>query len=213
MSELEPQPDQFLSPSETKHWEELPSAKRQFSYLCGRIAAKNALRRLLPAVDSKSIDIEQGVFTQPVVSSATAHGLQVSISHTEGISGAIAFPEKHPMGLDLETICSGEDHTIRSQLTEKEIKQHRELPYAGAVGYTLMWTIKESLSKVLKCGLTTPLSVLEIDTINCDGPVLISTFSNFAQYKGLSVILDDVVLSIVLPKQTDLKLEFLTLKS
>ncbi len=212
LNELEPQLAQFLSPSETKRWKELPSAKRQFSYLCGRIAAKNALRRLLPSVDPRSIDIEQGVFAQPVVSSAAAHGLQVSISHTEGIAGAIAFPEKHPMGLDLETICPEEDHTIRSQLTEKEIKKHQELPYAGPVAYTLMWTIKESLSKVLKCGLTTPFSVLEIDTINYDGPVLVSTFSNFAQYKGLSVILDDLVLSIVLPKQTDLKLEFLTLK-
>ncbi|NOY00569.1 MAG: 4'-phosphopantetheinyl transferase superfamily protein [Verrucomicrobia bacterium] len=212
LTELEPQRHQFLSPSESKRWEKIPSDERRFSFLCGRIAAKKALNRLLPSIDPTAIDIEEGVFAQPVVSSTAAHGLQVSISHTGGIAGAIAFPEKHPMGLDIETTCSGEDPTIRSQLTEKEIKIHRELPYADPLGYTVMWTIKESLSKVMKCGLTTPFSVFEIDDINSDGPVHLATFSNFAQYKALSVILNDVALSIVLPKQTDLNLEFLTLE-
>ena len=70
----------------------------------------------------------------------------------------------------------------------------------------MIWTIKESLSKVLKCGLMTPLHVLEIAEIDCKRPIRVSTFKNFAQYKVLSVVMGDVALSICLPKRTELDL-------
>lgn len=198
-----------LTTAENARLDGIPSERRRFSFLCGRVAAKAALVRLRPGSDPAVTEIAEGVFGQPVVSGANLAGVQVTISHAEGIGGAIAFPEAHPMGLDIETVRPDLDRTIQTQMTAREMELHRALPLASSTGFALLWTIKESLSKVLKCGLMTPMAIFEANTIEASRPVFVTTFANFAQYKTLSVVRGGTVISVTLPKRTEVNLDFL----
>jgi 4'-phosphopantetheinyl transferase len=198
---------EYLSQPELARYDQIPVDRRRFTFLCGRFAAKKALCRMRPSLDPASFHIAEGVFGQPILPSADLHGLQVGISHTDRIAVALAFAEAHPMGIDIESIREDREGAIRSQMTEREMILHRSLPCPESAGYTLLWTIKESLSKVLKCGLMTPFAVLEIDQIDAGRATWVSTFRNFPQYKTMSRIWRDEVLSITLPKRTALNLD------
>lgn len=200
---------QYLSPAEAARYDGFPADRRRFSFLSGRIAAKTAIHRLHSSGARSELEIAEGVFGQPLVRGVREEGCQVTISHTDRMGGAIAFPEAHPMGLDIESIRPESDRTIESQMNSREIALLRGLPLASSTAYALGWSIKESLSKVLKCGLMAPFSIFEIQTIDAAGPVLVSSFVNFAQYQVFSVPLADTVLSIALPKKTTLGLDFL----
>jgi len=65
-----------------------------------------------------------------------------------------------------------------------------------------VWTMKEALSKALRCGLTVPLNLLEVRAavLQRDGS-LRSEFSNFSQYKCQTWVVSPCVLSIALPLQ------------
>ncbi len=67
------------------------------------------------------------------------------------------------MAIDIETINSDKDDTILTQLTDNEQKLAASL--LSSPSLQLLWTIKESLSKVLKCGLTVPFELLEVESI------------------------------------------------
>lgn len=199
----------YLSPGESARFDSSSVERRRFSFLSGRIAAKSALKGINPALDLTAVDIVEGVFSQPVVHAPDMPGHQVTISHTAGLGGAIAFPEEHPMGLDIESVRPEGDPTIRSQMTEKEKGFHASLPFAPSTGYALVWSMKESLSKVLKCGLMAPFNILELGTMDATQTVILGSFTNFSQYKVLSVVIGDTVVSITLPKRTELDLRFL----
>ncbi len=207
LDELMPWRERYLAAEENRRWETLLAERRRFSLLAGRITAKLALARLRPNLVPAQVEIGEGVFGQPVV--AKVAGLHVTISHADGIGGAIACPAEHPIGLDLETVRPELDRAITTGLTPAEHKLHRSLPLTASVGYAALWTIKESLAKILMCGLTTPLQVLEVATIDLSHLVLVSTFSNFAQYKALTLRRGRFVLSIALPKRTEVDLDFL----
>ena len=199
----------FLSPAEVARYAGFPADRRRFSFLSGRMAAKAAIGRIHSSARATEIEIGEGVFGQPIVRGGGIAGCQVTISHTDGMGGAIAFPEEHPMGLDLESVRPESDLTIESQMSSREMALLRGLPFDPSTNRALGWSMKESLSKVLKCGLMSPFSIFEVQAIDAKGPVLISTFVNFAQYQVLSVSFGRAVLSIALPKKTNLALDFL----
>ena len=160
----------FLHPIEEAYFSGLTHPRRQHSYLLGRYCAKQAIRACHNDVDVKEISIEAGVFDHPVVTYEAHSPLQVSISHTSDFGAAVAFPEVYPMAIDVETICPSKGDTIKSQLSSAEQKL-RLFSYKGGeqdhetTQLTLLWTVKEALSKALRCGLTVPFEVLEIEPI------------------------------------------------
>jgi phosphopantetheinyl transferase (holo-ACP synthase) len=74
------------------------------------------------------------------------------------------------------------------------------------VGYALLWTMKESMSKILKTGLTITFNLLEIDTLNKTGLTVTGTFTNFTQYKAIASHRTTYVCSVTVPRQTDVDL-------
>ncbi|WP_032113934.1 4'-phosphopantetheinyl transferase superfamily protein [Candidatus Paracaedibacter symbiosus] len=67
---------------------------------------------------------------------------------------------------------------------------------------TLFWTVKEALSKVIKCGFTIPSELLEIGDIQLKENYVESKFKNFQQYQALSFSVANYVCSIVHPKNS-----------
>ena len=198
----------LLGESETAYFSTLRFARRQRSYLLGRYAAKTALSAALSEPDLRAIEIERGVFEQPIVRYDRNSGWGVTISHTEELAAALAYPAGHPMGIDLEQIDRRQHETILSQLSEREIgwlslHSAERFEFASA-----LWAAKESLSKVLRTGLMANIRVYDLAEFNViDSREWEGFFENFAQYKTRIWIGSKHVLAIAVPKRSTLILE------
>lgn len=201
---------QCLHNKERDYYYTLQFEKRIKSYLMGRFVAKQAVAALT-GDDLANICIQSGIFTQPIVLSSKEN-IQVSITHSNNIGGAIAFLESHPMGIDIEKIDPDNNNTLERQITkaEKELISSCLLSYDIAL--CLLWTSKEAISKVLKTGLMTPFEIFEINRIEIQDKFIISYYKNFAQYKVISFVLGKYLFSIAHPLRTEINFDIATLK-
>ncbi len=198
-------PSSFLHPNELSYFLKLEFPLRKTSFLLGRHAAKKALMAFLQEPDPTRIEICTGVFCQPVVKYRSLERPELTIAHCHNAAVAIAFQSGNPMGVDLEYIDANKSQVLESQFTTCELQRLNVLPETDEDSYYFLWTVKEALSKAIKCGLTVPFSILEVEQIVQNGThAYISSFKNFSQYLAYSWIRDQHVLSIVLPKKTQL---------
>ena len=196
--------ENILHENERRYFNNLKSERRRFSYLTGRFVAKLAICEYLHEIDMTQIEITSGIFDQPIVKHLSFDTPSVTISHCSDLSIAIACQQGHIMGIDVEEIDFNKTHVFKSQLTDDEISKSESNFKDTRLGYNLIWTAKESLSKAIKCGLTVPFSVLEIDKIeHVSDNAYLSNYKNFAQYKCYSWFTDKHLISITLPRKTE----------
>lgn len=192
----------MLHPSEREYLENIKHNKRKQSYLLGRIAAKKALSELTTHVPD-SIWIDRGVFHFPVVKNIYhPDNLQVSISHCNDIGVALAFTENHPLAIDIEYINVNQCQFIKKDLTSKEQIMIADLELDKSYGYVLLWSIKESLSKIFKTGMTMDFKLFEVSNLSYNGEFYENSFVYCRQYKSISKIINNYVVSIVLPRNS-----------
>lgn len=195
-----------LHPNEKAIYQGYKYKRRKESYLLGRLSAKQAVLGLTGVSSYKSIWIDRGVFQFPVVKGVTGQNIQVSISHCDIIGFSIAYPEAHPMGVDIERIDSERKETVLSQLTNKEklLLQHKAKD--DIIAFTAIFSIKEALSKILRTGMMLEFKFLEVAEIKIIHQTIACTFTHFGQYKAVAYIKNDYVFSIALPKRTKVQL-------
>ncbi len=195
----------FLGPWERAYLQTLQFPVRRNNYLLGRYAAKRALRSCLGLSNSSEVEIIKGVFEQPVVLCPGKISAEVSVAHSNGMAVAVACRAGHPIGVDLEFCQESNAEFLKSCLTMEE---ERLILHAGITTNNaryLVWTMKEALSKVLRCGLMTPLDVFELSMLTQSGPgTWIGHFQKFGQYKTHSWMINRYFLSVVLPKRTEI---------
>jgi 4'-phosphopantetheinyl transferase EntD len=192
----------LLHPDEKGYYDTLKFDNRKASYLLGRIASKAAISELIEGESMKSISIGFGVFNFPVVQHSVGRNIQVSISHCDNLGVALAFPEEHPLGVDIEKSDTHKIDTMKSQVCAGELELISNCNLPISIGCTVIWTIKESLSKIFRTGLTMDVKISEIESLKKIDSIYISTFRHFGQYKAISRCAGDYICSIVLPKNT-----------
>jgi 4'-phosphopantetheinyl transferase EntD len=181
--------------------------KRKSSYLLGRISAKSALSKIIPAKTAmNSFKVGFGVFQFPVIEHLPYSGLQVSITHCDAIGISIAYPEAHPIGVDIERINPEKVDSMVNMFTQEEIILANSKLNDKASAYTLLWTVKESLSKILKTGMMIDFKYLELDFLNYNDGIYTGNFKNFTQYKSYSIVLNSYIISIICPRNTNIDL-------
>jgi len=195
--------DEVLHPDEEAYYKTLEFEKRRRSYLIGRYAAKQAVGAFAQEKNLSKILIQPGIFNQPVVRCGDEHNVQVSITHCDELGAALAFPEAHPMAIDIEKIYTDKNNVLETQMTGKEREMVSAVPFPYETMLTLLWTAKESLSKILRTGLTAPFHIFEIDRIETKEDHTVSYFENFAQYKVISFNLGCYICSLTFPKNTN----------
>jgi 4'-phosphopantetheinyl transferase len=204
----------FLHPKEREIYEALKFEKRIRSYLLGRYVAKHAIAALVGEQDLANILIQPGVFTQPVATCANNHNIQVGITHCDDFGAAVAFPEAHPMGIDIESISPNKKGVMESQMTETEKELIITFPFSYQEMLAFLWTMKEALSKALRTGLMTPFEIFEVNRIEVKNDCLVGYFKNFAQYKTVSFSLSShYICSIVYPMKTNLNINIAALQN
>ena len=190
-----------------------PAARMHFSL--GRFAAKAALAALRPGLQTHETEIARGVFGQPVVLSPQAGGLAVSISHCAGLSAALAFPLGHPLGIDLEAIDAVEADAARAFVAQHELAPNLTEQEARARA----WSTKESLGKILGCGLAAPASVLEIAgsregaDAGAPGARWAGRFRTHDQYAFFTLRAGERVFAMAHPARTQVEMDELRLTS
>lgn len=180
--------------------------RRKLSYLLGRLSAKHALVKLTGVQLPNTIHIDSGSFEFPVVKCPDIHNIQISISHCDDIGISLAFEETHPMGVDIEKINIQKSDTFLSQISNREKILLGKIGLDNIAGYTMIWSIKESLSKVIKTGMMIDFRFLEINGIKLINNCFESTFTHFGQYKALSKTFDHYTIALCLPKRATIDL-------
>ncbi|MDP0501500.1 MAG: 4'-phosphopantetheinyl transferase superfamily protein [Verrucomicrobiota bacterium JB022] len=203
LSTLEATAADWLHPAELARLSELRFTARRRSFLLGRRAAQQALQHLLGLPEGERLEIRSGVFGFPVVASTDARRPQVSLSHTGEVAVAVAFFEDHPLGIDIEAISVDRMETVLRHASAHERALLEALDCAPEVATTVLWTCKESLSKILRTGLMTPLEVYELDNLTAHGEgCWTASFRNFAQYRAEAGIAGYAVQALALPRRT-----------
>ncbi len=193
---------------EHKRYESFRTDVRKVSFLLGRYCAKKAIASLYNIQSLNQIYIDSGIFNQPVIKLPNIPNMRVSISH-DGVSAvALAFPEEHPMGIDIESIDGDKILEVSAHFTLHEKTLYQGLNHSKTEIDTILWTAKESLSKALKTGLTTGLEIMELGTLEMvNQRYFRGTFTHFFQYQTISVIHGDKVITLLLPRKSIVELD------
>ena len=198
----------LLHSEERTYYDHLTFDRRKQSYLLGRFAAKKAIGALAAYEDLEKIAIAAGIFQFPVVKYSVTRNLQVCITHCDNLGIALAYPEVHPLGIDIEKTNKANIDVIKGQLTADELTLTKAIPLSDDASCTMIWTMKEALSKILRTGLTMDMNVLEIQSLVKEGPDLYSShFKHLIQYKTISCLSGPYVCSLVIPRKTTTDLE------
>lgn len=197
---------QYLHTRERNYYNDLKFEKRIRSYLIGRFAAKQAIAALIGEHSLKDIAIDYGVFNQPIIM-FNNQNVQVSITHCDDFGAAIAYPEGHPMGIDVERINQDNMDVLEKQITADEREKIDACSLSYEMGLTLLWTVKEALSKILRTGLMTPFEVFEVSQIERYHNSIICYYKNFAQYKVVSFTIGSYMVSVAHPLKTNIQFD------
>jgi 4'-phosphopantetheinyl transferase len=197
----------FLHKSEYAYYQTLMHKNRQYSFLLGRYCAKQTLAMAPFSMQSNLCEITPGVFGQPVIQSQENKNVQISIAHCGDKAAALAYPEAHPMGIDIEQCDDKNIEVMQKQMTIDELNLISRFINNKTEAITLLWTAKEALSKILRTGFMVPFSLLEISESSVEGDFFYCKFKNFHQYKSCSFKLNEHFISLVYPHQTKMQLD------
>jgi 4'-phosphopantetheinyl transferase len=196
---------QWLHPEEKAYYQSSLVKKRKKSFLLGRVCAKASYLQAIPQQDASKINIRTGIFKDPVLQNQSATQWQIGITHSNTIAAALVFPATHPMAIDVEEWDTKRTKTMKTQCEAEELHCLEEIGLSSAKACAVCWTAKEAVSKALRTGMTCPFELFGIKAIKpqADGGIT-GLFTNFCQYQFRSWVIEDKVLSIVLPKRTRL---------
>ncbi|MEL6561209.1 MAG: 4'-phosphopantetheinyl transferase superfamily protein [Bacteroidota bacterium] len=183
--------------------------KRKHSYLLGRLSAKIAISTINKQL-SYDLLISEGIFSFPVIKNLTGNHLQLSISHCDDIGMTLAYPEEHPVGIDIERVNEKSKDALYSIVNEQEKMLLGELPVSEIEGLGIAWTVKEALSKILRTGMMMDFSNFEISKITQNGHIFTSEYKHASQYKAISFFNAPYMISLAVPGRSELDTDQLT---
>ncbi|MEL6537899.1 MAG: 4'-phosphopantetheinyl transferase superfamily protein [Bacteroidota bacterium] len=190
----------YLHGHEQERYESIEAEAHKRSYLRGRYISKEVLGAYFEESELTQFNIVNGIFNQPIVEYKLGHNRTgVSISHNEEYGIGVAFSEEIPMAVDIERCSLSQKEIIKSQITNDEREMAADMPWQSTIAYTVLWTVKEAISKVIKTGLTIPLDVLKVGGFNANENHIVCSFENFTQYQTVSFRVKDHVCSMAMP--------------
>lgn len=193
----------LLHPEERKKFEGFKFDKRRHSYLLGRLTAKKALEAVNPATSSDQVFIDEGVFQFPVCRHQQGPYFQLSISHCDEVGMALAYPEAHPVGIDIEKINAKSLEALEGQFSDKEKQMLQSQQLDPLAGLTMLWTAKEALSKIFRTGMMMDFRIFELSKIEQQGNFFLSEYKNCGQYKAISIIHESHACTITVPGRSE----------
>ncbi|MBR1734300.1 MAG: 4'-phosphopantetheinyl transferase superfamily protein [Alphaproteobacteria bacterium] len=173
----------WLSDKELSFCNRFKSEKRRKHYAMGRIAAKIALMQIKGDINPTTINIINATKGYPLFENELDYA--VTISHSKNYAGALVFSKKRKIGMDLEYIDSTKICALKRTILPQEKIEENIIPL------TVVWCMKESLSKALLCGLYDSLDTFCIKDFICDNNFTYQAkYKYYPQYMGIAKIID-----------------------
>ena len=176
--------ERLLAKQEKEELLQKKTEKSIFRSKIGFICTKMALKEFfsLNPNELRQVVLLKGVFGQPILTSdfSLTSTLGISLSYTRSTIGILLFDQRHPMGLDIEEKTVEDAPFLVDFLTVDElelIQMNKEV-----LTKEMFFSAKESLSKILKTGLTSPLFIYEISDFKITDASTFLYFKNFTQY-------------------------------
>lgn len=150
----------YLGAAERAAYERL-SPRARAPWLLGRIAAKDALRRLLwdggaGPVFPAEVPIGNDPAGRPLAEGPLTRGFRLSIAHKDRIAVALAHPGR-AVGIDVEQVTADPDALVRIALGPEELRLAERLAACEGTGLpaalTALWCAKEAAAKAEGSGL------------------------------------------------------------
>jgi phosphopantetheinyl transferase len=207
--------DSYLSESELKQLAYFKSAIRDRTFRLGRRAVKRALAHLFSGVDASNWDVSPNVHGAPVVACLTnvQPPIHVSISHTDRAAVGLVTSRLWPAAIDLEEVVPRNEALLLDYVTLSEKRFiESQLEVLPVVALTMLWSVKESLAKLLESGLSAQINVYETTdwTFDSEGRLSVK-FINFSHVQACSASAKGHVLSISYPLPSEITSAGLTL--
>jgi 4'-phosphopantetheinyl transferase EntD len=169
------------------HMDEMPTfwalqevPNRQFQWLIGRIAAKDAVRRWLTQDKTREMlhpaafTIENDEKRRPVIKNLPGdlESPRLSISHSK--DRAVALVHSDAIGIDIEKIVDRDESFLKTIASQEEIKLLGDLlDSEPAAWVTRLWCAKEASGKLMDTGLDGSPQQFEAIDINVGGIITI----------------------------------------
>ncbi|MFM9970349.1 MAG: 4'-phosphopantetheinyl transferase family protein [Burkholderiales bacterium] len=200
-------PELILNDAELARFRGFQFAAKQNAFLLGRLAAKRAIGQLLGEPELRHIEIVSGVYGQPLMRHPRSGDIDVTLSHSQQLAVALAFPHEYPMGIDLESVAENSAAMLIEEMAasdqEKAWITASPLNIADSCG--LLWTAREALGKLLKTGLRSPMNLFSLGEIQpLDATAWAGNYRYFLQCRSVSRVDAGRVLSIALPVGVEL---------
>jgi 4'-phosphopantetheinyl transferase len=196
-----------LHPFEIKYLEKIRVEKRRNDYLMGRCAAKHAVMKLKNLSCQTDFYITNGFFRQPIV---YGQDVQVSLSHTEGVGVAVAFSKECIIGIDIEVVKKDNNDILQRVFTDHEKEIVKSFGLKQSIISTMIWSLKEAMSKALRIGFTTSPKLFEVYSMKEEDNCFFCKFTNFTQFQARTYVKQNKVFALVYPFQTELQIEAIT---
>jgi 4'-phosphopantetheinyl transferase len=196
---LEAQKENFLHSEELKKLASFDFPLRKNSYLLGRFAAKKAIIEYLNnSLTANKLLIENGLYGEPKINNLN---LNISISHSDNFAFSIAISHLIKIGIDIECFKNFKALDYIN-IADKEALLFESVSITNKdLMKGLLWSAKEALVKYLEIGLTMPLELLELETIQNRGYHLIFYFKNFPILQVVILYTNTIVLAICISKK------------
>jgi 4'-phosphopantetheinyl transferase len=150
-----PPGNEWLSESERARLAELHIPKRYADWRLGRWTAKSAVAAYLKTAGCTAVEVRPAASGAPeVFVDGAAARLTLSLSHSGGVGLCAIGPEGSLVGCDVETIEVRSPAFLADYFTEEEQRMVAAAPVSRrSLLTTLLWSLKESALKALRCGL------------------------------------------------------------
>ena len=191
-----------LHPFEINDLEKIRVEKRRNDYLIGRCAAKYAVMKLKDLSCQTDFYITNGFFRQPIVYGQDA---QVSLSHTDDVGVAIAFSQECIIGIDIEIVRKDNSDILERIFTDHEKKIVKSFGTRQSIISTMIWSLKEAMSKALRIGFTSSPKLFEVASMKEEDNYLFCKFTNFTQFPARTYEKQNKVFALVYPFQTEIQ--------
>lgn len=207
-SEIVREHQSWFHSSEWLHVNTLKVEKRRKEFVLGRCACKLAASAYLNEPFFSRLVINAGVFGQPILRFHSDRHPELSITHTDTIALAVASEPGCPIGVDIERLTDRDTRFLAEQVTQNDLRELAGLALDTKHAYLRVWTIKEALSKVLRCGITVPFALLELQSPSVmDANSFCCGYKNFPQYLCYSWSLGQYMIAIAAPRSVSLDID------
>jgi phosphopantetheinyl transferase len=187
--------EELLSDKELERLRSIVSEKRRREYVLGRIITKNALSTLVGKIKHQDVSTLNETSGCPVIVNSD---YAVSISHSGGLVASLVFEKRHSFGIDVECIS---EKNIRAAA---HVTSEQEPVPRNPEHLIIAWTLKEALSKALKCGFYRSFDEFSLSWFAQSSKICHCSYANHPEFFGIACLTCDYSFAVSYRRRTPL---------